>query len=74
MKNQFLMTQLKELIKAGANIEIIDSNYTITSLIDLAKEAKKKELNFYLNIQKSDYEDLIQIAKVGGKYVTFVFE
>lgn len=45
MKKQYIMTQIKELIKKGANIEIYDNNYNTNSLFEMAKEAKRRNYN-----------------------------
>ena len=74
MKNQFIMTQLKELIKKEAKIEVYDNNYNTTSLFEMTKEAKKARSQLLIHIRNSEYEDLCKILEGGGKAVTFIFD
>ncbi|MBA7572580.1 hypothetical protein ES708_14363 [subsurface metagenome] len=74
MKKQFITTQLKELIKKGAKIEVYDNNYNTTSLFEMAKEAKKSGSQLLIHIRNSEYDDLCKILNEGGKAVTFIFD
>lgn len=61
--------KLKELIELGANIEVYDNHYNTNSLLEMAKVAKKKEVNLKIHVRNSEIEDLKKILEGGGKYI-----
>ena len=63
MKKQYIMTQIKELIKKGANIEIYDNNYNTNSLFEMAKEAKRRNYNWGFILETQSTKIFVRFLK-----------
>lgn len=64
----------KELIDLGASIEVYYNHYNTNSLLEMAKVAKKKEVNLKIHVRNSELEDLKKILDEGKNTVTFIFD
>lgn len=74
MEDQFKLMKIKELIKAGANIEIYDNRFSTNSLFEMAIEANRKKVQLKIHIRNSKFDDLQKILEGGGNYITLVFD
>jgi hypothetical protein len=74
MDAKIKMTDIKNLMKEGANVQINDKAYPQTQLEEIAKIAREYHVNVSIVVTQLTVEQMKVLSQKAGRGITFIFD